>query len=98
MRLIGYRNATMPLLAGVIYTYGATAGEVDRRVVDQTGLSGKFDFTVEYAPGEGDRLGRPRPPSPPNPDGQASEPQGASFLKAVREQLGLKLVATKGPI
>jgi uncharacterized protein (TIGR03435 family) len=98
MRLIGYRNATMPLLASTIYFYGAMAGEVDRRVVDKTGLSGKFDFTVEYAPGEGDGFGRPRAPSPPNPDAQASAPLGATFLKAVREQLGLKLVPTKGPI
>jgi uncharacterized protein (TIGR03435 family) len=97
MRLIGSRNATLPMVASTIYLYGAMAGEVDRRVVDKTGLSGRFDLTVEYAPGEGDQLGRTRAPSPPNPDGRAAEPQGATFLKAVREQLGLKLVATKGP-
>jgi bla regulator protein BlaR1 len=94
LRLIGYRNATMPLLAGAIYSYGTMAGEVDRPVVDQTGLNGRFDFTVEYAPGEYDRRRHPAP----NPDAPPFDSQGAAFLTAVREQLGLKLVPSKGPI
>jgi bla regulator protein BlaR1 len=85
----------MALLANAIYSYGGMAGEVDKPVVDKTGLSGTFDFTIEYAPGENDRFVRP---GPPNPDAPPPEPQGAAFLRAVRDQLGLKLVSSKGPI
>ena len=95
-RMIGYRNATTSLLATTIYFYGAMAGEVDRPVVDQTGLDGTFDFTIEYAPGEMDRFGRPS--LPPNPDAAPPDPQGAAFLHAVHDQLGLKLVPSKAPI
>jgi bla regulator protein blaR1 len=57
---------------------------VDKPVVNQTGLDGRFDFTIEW----NGRLSGPPPP----------DPQGTSFLQAVREQLGLKLVSTKAPI
>ena len=93
--MIGTRNTTMASLADAISSYGAMAGEVDKPVVDKTGLDGRFDFTVEYAPGENDRFGRPGPPSA---DAPPPNPQGAPFLSAVREQLGLKLVSSKGPI
>ncbi len=92
VRLIGTRNTTMSLLATAIASYGAMAGEIDRPVVDQTGLSGRFDFTVEYKLGENDQFRRP---GPPNPGAPPPDPSGAPFLNAVREQLGLKLVSSK---
>lgn len=48
---IGSRNTTMALLAGDINAYGSTAGEIDKPVVDQTGLQGAFDFTLELPAG-----------------------------------------------
>jgi bla regulator protein blaR1 len=57
-----------------------------RPVVNQTGLTGNFDFALDWVP---DAL------VPPNAD---APPQGASFLAAVREQLGLKLESTKAPV
>jgi bla regulator protein blaR1 len=89
--LAGSRNTTMQLLAEAIYSYGGMGGEVDKPVVDRTGLDGKFDFTVEWT----GRLSGSPPPgaaAPPPPD-----PQGTTFLQAVREQLGLKVVPTKAP-
>ena len=88
--LVGSRNTTMGLIANDISSYGSLAGEVDKPVVDQTGLTGRFDFTLELPPRFFNIF--------PNPDIPPAEPQGALFLKAVREQLGLKLVSSKGPI
>jgi bla regulator protein blaR1 len=81
----GGRNSTVPSLATVIYVLGYRAGEVDKPVVDGTGLAGKFDYTIEYTPGSN---GSPGPP----------DPQGTPFLDAVRRQLGLRLESSKAPI
>ncbi len=63
---------------------------LDRPVVDKTGLPGKYDFDLEWAPDE-TQFGGEVPavsadaPSPP-------------FFSAIQQQLGLRLVATRGPI
>jgi uncharacterized protein (TIGR03435 family) len=59
---------------------------VDRPVLDRTGLTGTFDFSLEWSP-ERDITDRPD---------QAS-PSGPSFFEALQKQLGLKLVATRAP-
>ncbi|HEY6346803.1 MAG TPA: M56 family metallopeptidase [Bryobacteraceae bacterium] len=99
VRLFGSRNTTMPLLAEAIQTAGGMDLEVDKLVVDQTGLKGKFDFTLEFVPGYNDinnqvrrSLGQAPPDAPP------ADPQGTPFLNAVREQLGLKLTPSKAMI
>lgn len=102
VRTVGSRDTTMALLADVVKAYGGIAGEVDKPVLDKTGLSGRFDFTIEYTPGQNDSIRRVNdllrsnaanadPLPPPNPE-------GAPFLNAVRDQLGLKLVRSTGPI
>jgi uncharacterized protein (TIGR03435 family) len=58
-------------------------------VLDQTGLSGRFDFAIEWAP----ESNGPAPDSDVQP-----EFQGPTLLEALREQLGLKLEPTKGPV
>ena len=70
------------------------AGLLRRPVVDKTGLTGKYDFTLEFTP---DLSGFSFLPPPPGaaPSGNASDP-GTSIPSAVEEQLGLKLRATKG--
>lgn len=55
---------------------------LDRPVVDETGLKGKFDFKLKWSTNDA-----------PNNDPNA--PPG--LLTAVQEQLGLKIEATKGP-
>ena len=59
---------------------------VDRPIVDRTGLTGMIDFTLEFAR---PRLGQPGTP----PD--ESLP---TFATALQEQLGLKLESTKAPV
>jgi uncharacterized protein (TIGR03435 family) len=62
---------------------------VSRRVFDRTALQGTFDVDLQYTP---DRLQRAGPGAP------ATDPAGVSVFTAVREQLGLKLESTKGPV
>jgi uncharacterized protein (TIGR03435 family) len=77
-----YRNFPMSLFANIL------SGAVDDTVVDQTGLTGSYDFTFEYTPervGQGVKDGRE---PAPNPD-------GPSIFTALQEQLGLKLESEK---
>jgi bla regulator protein blaR1 len=94
---IGSRNTTMGLLAGDIYSLASLGGEVDKPVTDQTGLQGRFDFILELPPGMISFF-----PKPPNPNSTQDiplpDPKGTPFLNAVREQLGLKLVRSKGEV
>jgi uncharacterized protein (TIGR03435 family) len=62
---------------------GSIGGRTDRPVIDETGLAGKFDIDIEFKKDEGDL----------NIDSDAS---GPTFTAALKEQLGLKLVAAKG--
>jgi uncharacterized protein (TIGR03435 family) len=69
-------------------------------VVDKTGLTGAYDFTLEFAPEMGSGL-MAMPPAAPTPGASAAqspEAPGPSIFTAVQEQLGLKLVAQKEPV
>ena len=83
------RNATMADFAGLLQT-----AVLDRPVVDQTGLAGRFDFTLTWTPDETQfgGLGIKVPP----PTDSATAPPG--LFTAVQEQLGLKLDSTKAPV
>jgi uncharacterized protein (TIGR03435 family) len=58
-----------------------------RPVVDKTGLSGNWDYNLEFAQGA----------SPANSPDAASDP-APDLIAAVRDQLGLKMDLKKGPI
>ena len=62
---------------------------VSRNVLDRTGLQGTFDLELQYTPERMQIRG---------PDTPAVDPTGVSVFTAVREQLGLKLESTKGPV
>jgi uncharacterized protein (TIGR03435 family) len=62
---------------------------LDRPVVDETGLSGGFDLHLKWT----------AEPPPGNPEpGTMDDPAGLSIFTALKEQLGLKLEATKGSV
>jgi len=73
-----------------------------RTVIDGTGLKGKYNFTLRWAPDMG--LGRtfgggPEAQSRLSTGIQRSEPSaGPTIFTALREQLGLKLKPAKGPV
>jgi uncharacterized protein (TIGR03435 family) len=80
----GVRNSTMAEFANFLQ-----ARILDRPVVDKTGLSGKWDFTLEWRP---DPAGANAPQLPPE---IASRPD---IFTAFQEQIGLKLEAAKTPV
>ena len=84
--LAGSRNTTIDLLAAAL----PSLDRLDRPVVNQTGLSGRFDFRLEWIP-------EPTGSAPASLNAQP-DMQGVSFLQALREQLGMKLHSTTGPI
>ena len=65
---------------------------VDRTVVNRTGLSGAFDFTLEFAPELGPGS---EPGSAASPLDRSAAP---SLFTALQEQLGLKLESARGPV
>jgi uncharacterized protein (TIGR03435 family) len=75
--------------------------QLNRPVMDKTGLSRKYDFILEYAPevGVGPMgLGLPSPPPPPPGDAAPALDAPPVLFNALQEQLGLKLEQKKGPV
>jgi len=81
------QNASMGDFAGVLQ-----AMVLDRPVVDETGLEGKFDFVVKFTPDDSMFNGHP-PTLPTKADNTAEA--SPSLFDAVQQQLGLKLEAQK---
>jgi uncharacterized protein (TIGR03435 family) len=83
---IGVRNSTMEEFASFLQ-----ARILDRPVVDQTNLSGKFDFTLEWRP-DATQTGANAPQLPPEVLARSD------IFTAFQEQIGLKLEAAKTPV
>jgi uncharacterized protein (TIGR03435 family) len=84
----GARNMAVAMIATSFSVPQLTG--VDRPILDKTGLSGKYDFVIEFTP----QLNGPLPPGATfQPD-----PNGSTFLEALKEQLGLKLESQTGPV
>ncbi len=89
---IGGRNVTLAMLADSLPAQTGLA-TFPKPVIDRTGLSGMFDFTLEWTP-----------PSPieggemaPGPNAQGDQP-GPSIAQAIKEQLGIKLESSRDPV
>ena len=78
------RDVTLQMIAAAFPLAGMPA--VDRPVVDETGLTGNYDFSIESVP-----------ESTAAPDAKSGEP-GPTFLEALQDQLGLKLVSKTGEV
>lgn len=64
-----------------------------RPALDMSGLAGKYDFTLEFAPDQ-----MMRGPSDGGPDSPLPDLSGTSIFAALQEQLGLRLEVRKGPV
>jgi uncharacterized protein (TIGR03435 family) len=87
--VLNVHNATMPeftkmVLQGMV---------LDRPVLDQTSLNAHYDFTLKWTP-EPSEYGGKAARLPPPSDATDAAPD---LYRAVQEQLGLKLIATKAP-
>jgi uncharacterized protein (TIGR03435 family) len=80
---VGARNVTIQIIAD---QFTGMANGVDRPVYDRTGLTGTYDFSLEF--------------SPEVPPGANYQPDvnGPTFLEALKDQLGLKLESQTGPV
>jgi uncharacterized protein (TIGR03435 family) len=68
---------------------------VGRIVIDKTGLKGRYDFQMTYAP-EGRGFGPG--PGPGGAEPPPVDPNTPSLFTALQEQLGLKLESERGPV
>lgn len=83
------RNATM-----ADFTQLMQSAVLDRPVVDQTGLQGRWDFILKWTPDESQFAGMGIKVPPPSDAADAPPP----LFTAMQEQLGLKLEAGKAPV
>jgi bla regulator protein BlaR1 len=88
MILMGGRDTTLEMIAKSF-----SIARLGRPIVDETGLTGTYDFTLNWSPDPGTFRTGPTPQDTPAPD-----PQGPTFLEAVNDQLGLKLKPGKAPL
>jgi uncharacterized protein (TIGR03435 family) len=79
------RNATMADFVAMMQR-----AMMDRPVVDKTGLTGRYDFDLEWAPDE-TQFGGVLPTAP-------VDAQAPPLFTAMRDQLGLEFKPTRGPV
>ena len=84
--ILGARNITLAQIAD----YLPSVQDFGRPVLDQTGLSGAFDFSLNWLH---ERSG----PSPSGADAQL-DPGGPSLFEALKDQLGLRLKPVNTPV
>jgi uncharacterized protein (TIGR03435 family) len=74
------------------------SGPAGRPVFDKTALAGTYDITLEYAPERA--LSASAPDGGPTGGASAlpADPVGPSVMAALEDQLGLKLVPSRGPM
>jgi len=85
---LNVRNATMKDFTGLMQNT-----VLDRPVLDQTGLTGRFDFILNWTPDDS-QFGGMGAKMPPPTDSASAPP---NLYTAIQEQIGLKLEATKAP-
>lgn len=86
---LGVRNANMGDFTGLMQQ-----AVLDRPVLDQTGITGRYDFTLVWTPDDSQFAGMGVKIPPPAADDGKAPP---NLYTAIQEQIGLKLEATKAP-
>jgi uncharacterized protein (TIGR03435 family) len=95
MRMVA-QGTTIPKLVD------ALGMQLDRPIVDKTGLTGNYDITLEFAPDpailQAKMAAMGVPPPPPDSAATTDASPLATIFTALQEQLGLRLEARKGPM
>jgi uncharacterized protein (TIGR03435 family) len=86
---LNVHNATMGAFAGLMQS-----AVLDRPVVDQTGLTGNWDFELKWTPDDSQFGGMGMRAPPPSDAADAPPP----LFTAIQEQIGLKLESEKASV
>lgn len=86
--IMAFRNSPMSQFTAVLQN------SMDRPVVDQTGLSERYDFTLNFTPDPAQAALLDGPPAPAGDNPDAAPDLFAAF----QQQLGLKLEPTRAPV
>jgi uncharacterized protein (TIGR03435 family) len=84
---VGMTDTTISGAAGSLAGIGANGLET-RPTIDATGLTGRYDLTLEFRPARGNLL--------PDPDADDDGPP--TLIRALKEQLGLRVETGPGPV
>jgi len=77
------------------FAMGMQSAVTDKPVVDQTGLTGRYDFTLKWTPDDS-QFAQFRSAVSPQPPAAGDNPNAPpSLYTAMPEQIGLKITATK---
>jgi uncharacterized protein (TIGR03435 family) len=77
------------------FCHGMQEAVMDKPVVDQTGLTGRYDFNLNWTPDQSQFASFGAHIPPPNPDDPNAPP---SLYTALQEQLGLKMDVSKANV
>jgi uncharacterized protein (TIGR03435 family) len=72
--------------------------QLSRTVIDKTGLTGTYDFTLDYTPDNAPPPGAAGPDGGPHKGDAPENAGGPSVFTALQDQLGLKLESQKGTV
>jgi uncharacterized protein (TIGR03435 family) len=81
---VGGRNVPLAMLANMLGSQPML--NINRPVIDKTGITGTVDFTMEFAP------------EVPPGMGFTPDPTAPTFLEALKDQLGIKLDQQTAPV
>jgi len=87
-----FTDSSVASLAGQLTLY------LDRPVLDQTGITGSYDFTLKWTPAPSESSAQAIGLPPRADPGAPTDSTGPSLFTALQEQLGLKLKPSKGAV
>jgi len=83
----GSRDSPMELIGKFLGSVAGETGEISRPVVDQTGLTGRWDYTLVIAQPFGGK-----------PSDALEEHPGPTVMEGMQEQLGIKLKPSRAMV
>jgi uncharacterized protein (TIGR03435 family) len=87
-------NASTDMLVSAL----SRQAEIGRTVIDETGLNGKYDWTLKWTPDVSTPISKEKDDGSHETANAAPPDSGPSIFTAIQEQLGLKLESKKGPV